>query len=127
MYKIAHSKLAVDKCREDYGVCDQTKKPGPARSVKTPADGPETGSRPTFCSHALVGVPLAIDIAVVAESPGSVIKQKLMANSARSRHNKYRARVNLVIAWRDHDWRCYARPLGRIFSVHEQSTREKSR
>jgi len=80
-----------------------------------------------FGSHALVGGMLAIDIAVVAESPGSVIKQKLMANSARRRHNKYRARVNLVIAWRDHDLRCCVRPLGRIFSVHEKAKREKSR
>jgi hypothetical protein len=80
-----------------------------------------------FGSHALVRGTLAIDVAVVAESPGSVIEQKLTAGFALRRHKKYRARVNLVIAWRDRDRRCCVLPLGQIFSVHEQAKREKSR
>lgn len=43
----------------------------------------------------------AIDVAVVTEPPGLVIEQKLTAGAALRRGKKYRARVNLVIAWRD--------------------------
>ena len=78
-----------------------------------------------FGSYALVGGTLAIDVAVVPEPPAAVVEQNLMADSARRRHNKYRASVNLVIAWRD--WRCCVRPLGQIFSVHEQTKHEKGR
>jgi hypothetical protein len=80
-----------------------------------------------FGPRALVGGTLAIDIAVVAESPGSVIEQKLTADFGLRRHKKYRARVNFVIVWRDRDRRYCALPLRQIFSVQEQAKREKSR
>jgi hypothetical protein len=93
--------------------------------VKALTDGPETVIRPRFDPHALIGGTPAIDVAVVAEPPSSVIEQKLMADFTIRRHNKYRARVNLVIAWRDR--RGCMRPLGQIFIVHEQAKRDKSR
>ena len=76
-----------------------------------------------FCPYAFGTV--AIDVAVIAEPPGSVIEQKLTADAPFRRRKKYRARVNLVIAWRDR--LSGVRPLGQIFLVHEQAQREKNR
>ena len=67
--------------------------------VKAPADGRETCSGPMFALYAFRNV--AIDVTVVAEPPGSDIEQKLTADFGLRRHKKYRARVNLVIAWRN--------------------------
>ena len=52
-----------------------------------------------FCPYAF-GT-FAIDVAVVVEPPCSVIEQKPMAGAALMRRKKDRARINLVIAWRD--------------------------
>ena len=76
-----------------------------------------------FCLYAFSTV--AIDVAVVAEPPGSVIEQKLTADAALRRRKKYRARVDLVIAWRDR--MSGVRFLCQIFFVHEQAKREKNR
>src|ERR1700689_2643383 len=98
-------------------------------SVKGPADGREAVSR----GSPIVFGTLTIDVAVVAEPPGSIIEQKLTADSALTRRKKYRAGVNLIVAgpdvWRN-SWRhrrCRVRWLGRKFFVHEQAKREKSR
>jgi len=76
-----------------------------------------------FCPYAFGK--FAVDIALVSEPPCSVIKQKLMADSALRRRKKYRTSIDLVIAWCDRlDG---VRPLGQIFLVHEHAEREKSR
>jgi hypothetical protein len=76
----------------------------------------------------LVGGTLAIDIAVVAKSPGAVVEQNLTADPALRRHKKYRASINLVIARRDRD-RSRVLPFNYVFSfsVHEQAKRKKGR
>lgn len=76
-----------------------------------------------FCPDAFGA--FAIDVAVVTEPPGLVIEQKLTAGAALRRRKKYRARVNLVIAWRDR--LSGVRPLCQIFFVHEQTKREENR
>jgi len=74
---------------------------------------------------------LAIDVAIVGEPPGSVIKQKLTAGVALIRRKKYRAGVNLIVAgpdlWRNpwRDRRRWVRPIAQIFFIHEQAKREK--
>jgi hypothetical protein len=76
-----------------------------------------------FCPYAFSTV--AIDVAVVGEMPGSVIEQKLIADPALRRRKKYRARIDLVIAWRDRlsgAWN-----VAQIFFVYEQAEREKNR
>jgi hypothetical protein len=79
-----------------------------------------------FGLRALVGGTLAIDIAVVAKSPGAVVEQDLTADPALRRHKKYRASINLVIARRDRN-RSRVLPFDYIFFVHEQAKREKGR
>jgi hypothetical protein len=64
-------------------------------SVKAPADGPEAAIR-IIWRYAL-GT-LAIDIAIVGETPSSIIKQKLTAHIALMRRKKYRSGVNLIVA-----------------------------
>jgi hypothetical protein len=75
-----------------------------------------------FCPYAFGTV--AIDVAVVAEPPRSVIEQKLTAGAPFRRRKKYRARVDLVIAWRDQVSGVLL--LCQIFFVHEQAKREKN-
>jgi hypothetical protein len=75
---------------------------------------------------------LAIDIAIVGETPSSIIEQKLTANIARRRGKKYRAGVNLIVAepdlwhnfWRGR--RRWVRPIAQIFFIYEQAEREKN-
>ena len=75
---------------------------------------------------------LAIDVAIVGEPPVSVIEQKLMANIAVMRGEKYRAGVNLIVAgpdpWRNpwRDRRRWVRPIAQVFFIHEQAKREKN-
>ena len=76
-----------------------------------------------FCPYAF-GT-FAIDVAVVVEPPCSVIEQKLMAGAALMRRKKDRARIDLVIAWRDR--LIGVRLLCQIFFVHEQAKHEKKR
>jgi hypothetical protein len=72
---------------------------------------------------------LAIDLAIVGETSGSIIEQKLTANIALMRRKKYRAGVNLIVAgpdlWRN-PWRDRRRWVRQIFFIHEQAKREKN-
>jgi hypothetical protein len=96
-------------------------------SVKGLTDGREAVSR----RSPIVFGTLTIDVAIVAELPGSIIEQKLTADSALTRRKKYRAGVNIIVAgpdvwrrWRDR--RRWVRPIAQIFFIHEQAKREKN-
>ena len=97
-------------------------------SVKGLADGREAVSR----RSPIVFGTLTIDVAVVAEPPGSIIEQNLTADSAFTRRKKYRAGVNIIVAgpdvWRSswRDRRRWVRPIAQIFFIHEQAKREKN-